>query len=87
MLTAARRGIELGGAPDGDGPLAMHVLEGRVSAAGDATGPLEAGEIAWFGTGAPWAVRIDEDAALLLAIAGDDHDLEPEGDADDEDVR
>jgi hypothetical protein len=86
VLTAARRGVEVGGAPEADGPVAVQVLAGRVSAAGDMAGPLGAGELAWFGTDAPWAVRADEDAALLLAIAGDDD--EDQGDDDDgEDLR
>jgi hypothetical protein len=71
VLTAARAGVEVGGAPDGDGPVAVQVLEGRVSTSGGtALAPLGAGALAWFGQAGPWAVRVDEDAALLLAVAG-----------------
>jgi hypothetical protein len=75
VLTAARAGVELGGAPDGDGPLAVQVLDGRVStSAGSARDPLSGGTLAWFGQAGPWGLRVDEDAALLLAIAGGDEE-------------
>ena len=75
VLTAARAGTELGGAPEVDGPVTMQVLEGRVSTSGGAAlAPLGAGGLAWFGEAGTWAVRVDEDAALLLAVAGSDEE-------------
>ena len=76
VLTAARAGVELGGAPDGNGPLAVQVLDGRVSTSGGvARDPLSDGDPrVWFGHEGPWGLRVDEDAALLLAIAGGDEE-------------
>lgn len=78
VLTAARSGVRVG-AETAEGPLAIQVLEGRVTGgrageAADAGGTIGAGGLAWFGAGGPWGVRVDEDAALLLTVAGDDHE-------------
>ena len=77
VLTVARAGVELGGAPVGDGPLSVQVLDGRVSTSGGAArDPLSSGTLAWFGHAGPWALRVEEDAALLLAIAGGQEEQE-----------
>jgi hypothetical protein len=73
VLTVARAGVELGGAPDGDGPVAIQVLDGRLATSSATAGaPLGAGTLAWFGQAGPWAVRVEEDAALLLSVAETD---------------
>ena len=73
VLTAASAGTQIGGAPGSPGPLAVQVLQGRASYATDRE-PLEAGTLAWFGTGAPWAMHVDEEAGLLLTFPGEGDD-------------
>lgn len=71
VLTAARAGVEVG-AFEAEGPVAVHVLAGRVTGGKGDGAEYGAGSLIWFGAGGSWAVRIDEDAALLLAVAGND---------------
>ena len=68
VLTAARSGIEIGN-EDAEAPMAVQVLSGSVTVdrAGDGM-PFAAGSLVWFAEGGGWAVRIDEDAALVLSI-------------------
>lgn len=71
VLTAAREGIEVG-AFEAEGPVAVQVLEGRLSDDRDGGLGFGPGSLIWFGAGGSWAVRVDEDAALLLSVAGHD---------------
>ena len=68
VLTAARAGVEIGN-EDAEAPMAMQVLAGRVAVdragAGATFGP---GCAIWFAEGGGWAVRVQEDAALVLSI-------------------
>jgi hypothetical protein len=70
VLTAAQRGVELG-AFEAEGPVAVHVLEGSVTGGRADGGTYGPGALIWFGAGGSWAIRVDEDAALLMAVSGD----------------
>src|SRR3954453_21393778 len=79
VLTAVRAGTPMG--PEGpDGPGAVEVLEGRVAAdagtdgAGDGR-QLGPGSVAWFAGERAWHLHMDDDAALLLSVVGDDGGL------------
>jgi ferric-dicitrate binding protein FerR (iron transport regulator) len=79
VLTAVRAGTEMG-AERPDGPVAVEVLEGRVAAdagtdgAGDGR-QLGPGSVAWFAGERAWHLHMDDDAALLLSVVGDDDGL------------
>lgn len=68
VLALVRAGREVGD-DDTWGPLAVHVLEGTVTA--DREGSAERvgpGGIAWFSAGGGWRARAVEDAALLISV-------------------
>ena len=68
VLTAARAGIDLGD-DDAVAAMAIQVLEGAVTV-GRAGGGLRfgAGSAIWVAEGERWAIRVDEDAALVLSL-------------------
>lgn len=68
LLTAARAGVDIGN-QDAEAPMAIQVLSGSVTVDREGTGlPFGAGSLVWFAEGGGWAVRVDEDAALVLSI-------------------
>ena len=68
VVMAARAGTAIGN-EQADDAMAIHVLDGNVTAdhdgAGMAFGP---GTAVWFAEGRDWSVRVERDAALLLSI-------------------
>jgi hypothetical protein len=68
VITAARAGTDLGD-DDTEAAMAIQVLDGTVeigrSGAGMRFGP---GSAIWIAEGEGWAIRVEEDAALLLSL-------------------
>ena len=68
VVTAARAGTDLGD-DDTEAAMAIQVLDGTItvgrSGAGMRFGP---GAAIWVAEGEGWAVRVEEDAALVLSI-------------------
>lgn len=68
VLSAARAGTALGN-EDAEAPMAMQVLTGAVTVDRAGAGlRFGAGSAIWFAEGGGWAVRVEDDAVLLLSI-------------------
>lgn len=79
VLSVVRAGVELGD-QDARAPLAVQVLQGSVSAGrGGERALISTGGLAWLSEGAGWAVKAEEDAALLLSVNWPEERAEPSG--------
>ena len=68
VVTAARAGTDLGN-DDAEAAMAIQVLDGAVTATRAGAGMrFGRGSVIWFAEGEDWAVRVDDDAALVLSI-------------------
>ena len=68
VVTAARAGTDLGN-DDAEAAMAIQVLDGAVTATRAGAGMrFGRGSVIWFAEGEDWAVRVENDAALVLSI-------------------
>jgi len=68
VVTAARAGTDLGN-DDAEAAMAIQVLDGAVTATRAGAGMrFGRGSVIWFAEGEDWAVRVEDDAALVLSI-------------------
>ena len=68
VVTAARGGTDLGN-DDAEAAMAIQVLDGAVTATRAGAGMrFGRGSVIWFAEGEDWAVRVEDDAALVLSI-------------------
>lgn len=69
VLTATRAGARVG-EDDAEATVAVQVIDGRVSIDRDGRAlELGTGSLAWLGGAQGWAVRSEEDSAVLLTIS------------------